>query len=145
MHYGLDCQRRLDVSPRAASRALLQMRVTGDFHRRWSLGSRGSFEIDGDVVELETHAHRTHAIHLPGRVWSPNGSHMARVDAEVHSVMGETDDAVEVTVSPAQRLPEWFRANEHVAWLAIAQAALDELCEEVLWRASRDEPAATAS
>lgn len=130
------CRRRLSLSPRCASRALLRMRTTGDFHRRWTLGGRGSFEIDGDVVEITPRAGaRSRAIHLPGRLWDPAGTTMTGIDVEVHTA---ADDEVDVALSPVQRLPAWFRDDELAHWSELAHSALDELCEEMLWHASRD-------
>lgn len=130
------CRRNIKVAPRVASRAVLQMRRASGFHRRWSLGDRGSFEIEGDVVEV-TRERQTHqgAIHIPGRLWDPAGTTMTKIDVEVTA---ESEEGVEVSVSPAQRLPEWFHDHELEHWRDLARAALEELCEEILWHASRD-------
>lgn len=129
-------RRRLPLTPRAGSRALLRMRREGDFQHRWSLGDLGSFELDADIVEITAGTRtREGAIHLPGRLWDPAGTTMTGVDIEVHPAGASS---VDVELMPSQRLPEWFREHDLEHWRELAHAALDEVCEELLWHASAD-------
>jgi hypothetical protein len=131
------CKRSLALRPRAASRAVLRLRAEGSLHRRLSLGERGSFELGGDVVEVERGARgRRVGIHLAGRIWDPSGTRMTGVDIEVHAAPG---GSVEIGISPSQRLPEWFRERDLEHWTELARAALDEVCEELLWHAGHDD------
>jgi hypothetical protein len=129
-------RRKLALTPRAGSRALLRMRREGGFQQRWTLGRAGSFELDADVVEIHA-ADRTHegTIHLPGRLWDPDGTTMVGIDVEVHA---SGRDAIDVAVAPSQVLPDWFRADDLARWTELAHATLDEICEELLWHARAD-------
>jgi hypothetical protein len=131
----IDCRRRLSIPPRAASRAVMQLRRDAPgARRRWSLGERGSFEMQADAVAVGPVRAANNHLHIAGRLWDPAGTTMTGVDVEVCPV---ADEAVEVAISPAQRLPEWFRDHDLEHWHDLARAALDELCEELLWYASR--------
>lgn len=131
------CERSLALTPRAASRAVLRLRAEGSFHCRLSLGDRGSFELGGDIVEVERRARgRRIGIHLAGRIWDRSGTKMTGVDIELHAAPG---GGVVIGVSPSQRLPEWFREHDLEHWTELARAALDEVCEELLWHAGHDD------
>jgi hypothetical protein len=134
------CSRRLGLAPRLASRALLRLRRdTPGARRRWTLGRFGSFEMQADLVGIS--ASPAPEVHIPGRLWDPAGTTMTGVDVEITPV-GTT--GVDVAIVPAQRLPEWFREGDLEHWDALVHAALDELCEELLWYASREDVATDA-
>lgn len=130
-----NCHRNLALEPRAATRALLALRRDSGFHRRWTLGAHGSFELQGDIVDIESSRHQRHGVHLAGRLWDPAGTTMTGVDIELHPIEA---DVVEISMHPAQSLPSWFRNDDLEHWSDLAHVALDELCEELLWHASQD-------
>jgi hypothetical protein len=104
--------------------------------RRWTLGEHGSFEMRAEIVEIAARFHGGHTeLHMSGRLWDPAGTTMTGVDVEMRPV---NRTAVDVVLQPSQRLPEWFREHDLEHWRELAHAALDELCEELLFYASRD-------
>ena len=130
-------RRRIDVTTRRARRALLHMRREGGFHHRWTLGDRGSFEIDGDLLEVDPAPRGDSAVtHVDGRMWNPAGTTMARIHLEIRSA---PDHGTEIAIAPASALPEWFRRADHRHWQRLAAAACDEVCEEILFYARRDD------
>jgi hypothetical protein len=61
---------------------------------------------------------------------------MTGVDIELHTA---PSGGVEIMISPSQRLPEWFHEHDLEHWTELARAALDEVCEELLWHARHDD------
>jgi hypothetical protein len=93
---------------------------------RWTLGDRGTVEIDACFDTCDT-GWKTAA-----RLWSPNG--LAVAAAVVHATSLQSDEVV-LTLEPTLPPRGWGDRAEPFATLA--ESALDELAEELLWHASR--------
>jgi hypothetical protein len=94
---------------------------------RWTLGDRGSVEIDANFT-TDGPLWRT-----LGRVWNPSGLALAGVTLTLGAA---APDIVELIVAPYATLPAWWqdRPDELVA---LVNAVVDELAEELLWHAAR--------
>jgi hypothetical protein len=93
---------------------------------RWTLGNRGTAEIDA-AFESCADGWKTAA-----RLWSPNG--LAVAAAVVHADASGSDE-VALTLEPTLPPAGWGDGAE--PFTALAECALDELAEELLWHASR--------
>jgi hypothetical protein len=94
---------------------------------RWTLGERGSVEIDANFT-TEGPLWRTQ-----GRVWNPSGLALAGVTL---TLAAATPDDVELTVAPHATLPAWWQDRPE-GLMTLINAVLDELAEELLWHAAR--------
>ncbi len=106
----------------------LRREMTGGEHR-FHLAALGTFEVDGQIVTPGNRAGYRSSI--PGRLWSNGGDTVAPVDIEVVA-----DSAVSfLTLRSRGDLPQrWQRDID--AFFDLARAALDELCEELLFHAA---------
>jgi hypothetical protein len=93
---------------------------------RWSLGERGTVEIDPCFRTTET------GWEAPARLWSPNGLAVAAATVYADAVLA---DEVVLRLEPTLPPRGWGSTGERFATLA--GCALDELAEELLWHASR--------
>jgi hypothetical protein len=102
----------------------------------WTLGERGSAEVDVDFfpVFFGFVANTTGpAWTTTARLWDPAAIAVVHVVVELTTI---ASDACELTIRPAGALSSWWSARETM-FLDIALAALDELSEELLWHATR--------
>ena len=132
-----------------AARALpIDAALIGDVLRRlrrdtrgsaasWMLGTHGSAEVDVDFFPVVAPGDLP-AWTTTARLWDPNAMAMVRVtiDLEVASA-----DTCTLTARPDLPLAPWWAARMP-ALLGLALAALDELAEELLWHATRDNASA---
>ena len=93
---------------------------------RWTLGDRGTVEIDARFDSCETGWKAT------ARLWSPNGLAVAAAVVYAEAVRS---DEVALTLEPTLPPAGWGDGAE--PFTALAECALDELAEELLWHASR--------
>ncbi len=129
---GISVVRQLPIDPALVNSMLLGLRrdspgqATG-----WSLGRRGSAEIDVDFF-------RTGAPEpiwtATARLWDPEA--VAVVRAVVDLTVTQSDGC-ELSIRPNLPLSPWW-STRMPALLDLARAALDELAEELLWHATRD-------
>ncbi len=107
----------------------------------WTLGDRGSAELDvaffpvffGFATGGNGPAWTTSA-----RLWDPTAVAVAAAVVELSAV---SSDTCELVLRPELPLAPWWEARLPTL-VEIAQAALDELAEELLWQATRDGVAA---
>ena len=93
---------------------------------RWTLGDRGTAEIDACFEACET-GWKTGA-----RLWSPNGLAVAAA-----IVYAEATSSEEIALRLQPTLPPQGWGEQGEPFTALAECALDELAEELLWHASR--------
>jgi hypothetical protein len=93
---------------------------------RWTLGDRGTAEIDACFDSSGT------GWKAAARLWSPNG--LAVAAAVVHAEAVGSDE-VALTLEPTLPPAGWGEGAE--PFTALAECTLDELAEELLWHASR--------
>ncbi|MGO9877077.1 MAG: hypothetical protein ACLPVY_25145 [Acidimicrobiia bacterium] len=107
----------------------------------WTLGDRGSAELDVDffpvffgfVSETAGPAWTTTA-----RLWDPQAVAVVLAVVELSAV---STDTCELTIRPDFPLTPWWAAHTP-ALVKLATSALDEVAEELLWQATRDGVAA---
>lgn len=103
---------------------------------RWRLGERGAAEIDVDFFPIMTASGDTSpAWSSTARLWDPDGVAMLPAVVEIRT---ETVDTCELTLRPAAPPAPWWTARTP-ALLDLAGATLDELGEELLWHATRED------
>lgn len=127
---------RIDAATFADALVALRREMSG-LSQRWSLGDLGSVELDSRPRAPKASTAGT-AI-LTGRLWNPVGDAVTAIRLITRADAGDCDDVIVVTLAPTTALAPWFTANPAVA-LDLAQAALDELCEELLYHAARSTP-----
>jgi hypothetical protein len=93
---------------------------------RWTLGERGTAEIDACFDTCET------GWKAAARLWNPNG--LAVAAAVVYAEAARSDE-IALTLEPT--LPPQGWGDRAEPFTALAECALDELAEELLWQASR--------
>jgi hypothetical protein len=93
---------------------------------RWTLGDRGTAEIDACFDTCRRGWKAT------ARLWSPNG--LAVAAAVVYAAPASSDEVV-LTLEPT--LPPRGWGDRAEPFTTLAESALDELAEELLWHASR--------
>ena len=102
----------------------------------WSLGGRGSAEIDIDFfpVFFGFSAHSVGpAWTTTARLWDPAGVAVVHAVVKLNTVSNEE---CELTIRSDATMTPWWAARE-LLLVDIARAALDELAEELLWYATR--------
>jgi hypothetical protein len=129
---GISVVRLLPIDPAIASGALLALRRdTPGSATGWSLGRRGSAEVDVDFF-------RTGAPNptwtATARLWDPQAIAVVRAVVDLTVI---EPDSCELSMRPILPLSPWWSARMP-ALLDLARAALDELAEELLWHASRE-------
>jgi hypothetical protein len=108
---------------------------------RWTLGERGSAELDVDFfpVFFGFVSNRVGpAWTTSARLWDPEAVAVTSAVVELTAV---STDTCELAIRPDLPLTPWWEAHAP-ALLALAQASLEELAEELLWQATRDGVAA---
>ena len=93
---------------------------------RWTLGERGTAEIDACFDSIDA------GWKAAARLWSPNGLAVAAAVVYAEAVRS---DEVALTLEPTLPPAGWGEGAE--PFTALAECALDELAEELLWHASR--------
>jgi hypothetical protein len=104
---------------------------------RWTLGERGSAELDVAFFPVFfgfTSSGAGPAWTTNARLWDPSAVAVAAAVVELNAV---SHDTCELTIRPDLPLTPWWEARVPVL-LEVATAALDELAEELLWQATRD-------
>ena len=124
----------LNAIETAAAILGVRREMQGATHR-WNLGAYGSFEIDGQFVGLTLNAQRRvgdQRIETTGRLWSPDGMAVVGVTVALESAFAPPTQA---SITVANHLPPYFNDNAD-GLRALALAALEELCEEILYHAA---------
>jgi hypothetical protein len=102
---------------------------------RWTLGDRGSAEVDAHfapvvpATEVDAPAWSTSA-----RLWDTRGLVVASAVIEVAAT---APDIATLCVRPGGALPVWWETRL-AAFLDLVHALADELGEELLWHATGD-------
>jgi hypothetical protein len=127
---GISVVRTLPIDPAIVNGALLALRRdTPGSATGWSLGGRGSAEVDVDFLRTPDPTWTATA-----RLWDPQAMAVVRAVVDLSVV---EPDTCELSIRPNLPLPPWW--SERVpALLDLARAALDELAEELLWHATRE-------
>ena len=102
----------------------------------WTLGARGSADLDAEFFPVPTEADDAPdhpAWTTTARLWDPDGLAVVHAVVEITAV---APDVCELTIRPELPLTPWWSARGQMLE-ALAQAALDELGEELLWHATR--------
>ncbi len=103
--------------------------------QRWSLGDHGTFEMDSQFVGL-TLSSQSRAgdqrIETTGRLWSPDGMAVVGIAIALESALAPP---TQVTIIPTTTLPPTF-ANNLESLRVLTFAAIEELCEELLFHAA---------
>jgi hypothetical protein len=120
--------RTLPIDGALLSDVLLRLRRdAGPGPLRWTLGDRGSAEVDASFTSSGSTWTTT------ARVWDAGGLAVAGVALRLDPT---GTDSVQLTLQPTSALtPFWQERTEEL--LELAHAAIDELSEEMLWHASR--------
>ena len=136
---GISVSRALPIDAALIPNVLIRLRRdAAGAVSRWTLGDRGTAEVDVEFFPIVSEAGPT----TPGwsttaRLWDADGIAMLGAIVEITAA---TVDTCELTLRPAAELAPWWTAR--VPALAdLAHAALDELSEELLWHATRDDVA----
>ncbi len=93
---------------------------------RWTLGDRGTAEVDASFTSDGPRYTAT------ARLWDASGLALVAAIVEITASV----DTVELTIAPAVELTEWWQARTSDL-LDLAHAVVDELSEELLWHATR--------
>jgi hypothetical protein len=93
---------------------------------RWTLAERGAVEIDVNFTSDGA------AFTTTARIWERQGLAVANMTVRVAP---RGADAVDLTAQPSAALPAWW-ASRVPEFLDVADAAVAELGEELLWHAS---------
>jgi hypothetical protein len=128
--------RVLDLEARRVAAALTELRhETAGPLLAWTLGNHGRVEFDLRFEELVLGSvHASDVVqHLTtsAQLWSPDGSTQQSVALELVSFAAPPS---EVTLRVVTSLADWFAADPR-RFERLGTAALDELCEEVLYQA----------
>jgi hypothetical protein len=124
----------LNAIETAAAVLGLRREMSGAF-QRWTLGPYGTFEMDSHFIGLTLSAQTRRGdqrIETSGRLWSPDGMAVVSVTVALESSLAPP---TQVSLTVASQLPPTFALNM-VGLRALAFAALEELCEEVLFHAA---------
>jgi hypothetical protein len=103
----------------------------------WTLGDRGSAELDVDFFPVFFGFGSNGAgpaWTTTARLWDPQAVAVALAVVELNAVSTDTCDLV---IRPDVPLSPWWAAHTS-ALLELARTALDELAEELLWQATRE-------
>ena len=123
---GIYVERTLPIDGALLSEVLLRLRRdTEGSTIRWTLGDQGAIEIDVNMVSAGS-AWTTTARIVCGLALVPSTLRLEAV----------ADDAVEVKLEPVPPMPEWLVTHNR-EFASLAQAAVTELAEELLWHAAR--------
>jgi hypothetical protein len=129
---GISVVRKLPIDPAIVNVMLLGMRRdTPGSAAGWSLGRRGSAEVDVDFFRTGAPDPTWTAT---ARLWDPEAVAVVRAVVDL-TVTGT--DSCELSIRPNLPLSPWW-STRMPALLDLARAALDELAEEMLWYATRD-------
>jgi len=129
---GFGVARTLPIDAALLSDVLLRLRRDCTASSlRWTLGDRGSAEVDVNFVSVGA------AWSTSARLWNQSGR--AVISATLQVIPTAADEirvTIEATPAPSSSAsPPWGRDGRLLADLA--RATLDELAEELLWHATR--------
>jgi hypothetical protein len=131
--------RALPIDAALAGDVLLRLRRdTPGASAKWTLGGRGSVEVDVDFFPVVAPVAADAALAGPAwtttaRLWDPAAIAVMRAVVQLSAT---SNDSCELSLRPEVPLIPWWSARRP-ALLHLADAALDELAEELLWHASR--------
>jgi hypothetical protein len=129
---GISVVRQLPIDPAFANNMLLALRRdTPGSATGWSLGGRGSAEIDVDFFRTGAPEPTWTAT---ARLWDPGAAAVVRA---VVDLTATATDSCELSIRPNLPLSPWW-SSRMPALLDLARAALDELAEELMWHATRE-------
>jgi hypothetical protein len=129
---GISVVRTLPIDPAIVNGVLLALRRdTPGSATGWSLGRRGSAEVDVDFFRTGAPDPTWTAT---ARLWDPHAVAVVRAVVDLAVVEPDTCD---LSIRPNLPLSPWWSARVP-ALLDLARAALDELAEELLWHATRE-------
>jgi hypothetical protein len=129
---GISVVRQLPIDPALVNSMLLALRRdTPGSAAGWTLGRRGSAEVDVDFFRTGAPEPTWTAT---ARLWDAEAVAVVRA---VVDLTANDPDGCELSLRPNLPLSPWW-ATRMPALLDLARAALDELAEELLWHATRD-------
>ena len=127
--------RELPIDAAIAGDVLLRLRRdTPGSTAAWTLGGRGSAELDIDFFPVFSVAANP-AWTTTARLWDPSAVAMVHAVVELNAVSADT---CELTFRPDRPLTPWWSARQDEL-SELARAALDEVAEELLWYATRND------
>jgi hypothetical protein len=136
---GISVARALPIDAALVSNVLIRLRrdVPGAV-ARWSLGNRGAAEVDVEFFPIFSETDPvTPGWSTSARLWDNDGIAML---VAVIEIAAATVDTCKLTLRPATDLAPWW-TSRLPALQELALATLDELSEELLWHATRDDVA----
>jgi hypothetical protein len=124
MEPGINVARVLPIDGALVAEVLLRLRRDAiDGPLRWTLGNRGTVEVDVNFTPAGT---------TVVRIWDPSGLALVVCGC---SLIPDAD-TVTLALAPIDPLPSCW-SGRLPELLDIAHAAVDELAEELLWHATR--------
>ncbi len=127
--------RALPIDATLVNNVLLQLRRdVASTHTCWTLGERGSIELDVHFLPVMVASQAGPTWTSSARLYDP--AHVAVALATVEIVVRSAESA-DLVLRPRGDLDAWWQAHKP-ALLALASAAIDELAEEMLWHATRE-------
>ena len=131
---GISVARTLPIDGALLDDVLLRLRRDSTASAlRWTLGTRGSAELDVSFVSTGSLDSAVPAWTANARLWNRTG--MAVAAAELHIAATGPDEVRLTLASSLPAAPTWGPDGAELT--ALARAALDELGEELLWHATR--------
>jgi hypothetical protein len=132
---GISVARAIPIDAALVRDVLIRLRRdTAGSVARWTLGEHGVAELDVEFFPILTAVDANPAWSTTARLWDTDGVALVHVAIELRVV---APDACEVTLHPEVPLAPWW-SGRRSALHVLAQAALDEVSEELLWHATRD-------
>ncbi|MDZ4827336.1 MAG: hypothetical protein SGJ13_12870 [Actinomycetota bacterium] len=127
--------RALPIDATLVNNVLLHLRRdVAATHTCWTLGDRGSIELDVHFMPVMVSSQAGPTWTSSARLYDP--AHVAVTLATVEIVVRSAESA-DLVLRPRGDLDPWWSARKP-ALFALASAAIDELAEEMLWHATRE-------
>jgi hypothetical protein len=104
-------------------------RDADDASLRWTLGERGSVDVDVDFI---TEPGLREAWSSRARIWDPSCVALVNARVEISVV---APDAAQLAITPTAELSPWWQ-ERLPAFLDLVHAVVDELAEELLYHAA---------
>jgi hypothetical protein len=136
---GISVTRALPIDAALLSDVLVRLRRdTAGSAARWTLGDRGVAELDVDFFPMLSASRASSpAWSSTARLWDTDGVALVHVVIELYAIAA---DSCELIVRPQLPLTPWWTARLPDL-IDLAGATLDELAEDLLFHATRDDVA----
>jgi hypothetical protein len=124
--------RRVPIDAEALARVVARLRLDTDTPTvQWSLGERGSCEVETAFAPFS--AQLGIAFTTTGVLWDAAKTAPARIEV---TLVPLDDRETELEIAPADPVGDWWSARLP-AYRDLADAAAEELAQELLWHQSR--------